>query len=123
MSCARARKPLDNRPLDLAGDPLDGLEVAGSRDRKARLDGVDPEAGQLVGDLELLRDIERDPGRLSAVAQRGVVDLDAFHAPLRGGRAARDARDHHVARAGDRVLGPLYENAVAQRNAPSPHGV
>src|SRR5262245_32150986 len=40
--------------LRLAGDPLDGLEVARRGGREAGLDHVDLEAHQLAGDLELL---------------------------------------------------------------------
>ena len=47
--------------------------VAG--DREAGLDDVDPEARQLLGDLELLGDVERDARRLLAVTQGGVEDL------------------------------------------------
>ena len=60
------------------GDRLDRLEVALAGDREARLDHVDAEARQLLGDLELLADVERDPGRLLAVAQGGVEDLDVL---------------------------------------------
>jgi hypothetical protein len=70
---ARAR-PADDRSMDLARDGLDGLEVAGRGDREARLDDVDAQARELVGDLELLGRVERDAGRLLAVAQRGVED-------------------------------------------------
>ena len=53
---------------------LDGLEVAGRGDREAGLDDVDAQARELVGDLELLAGVERDAGRLLAVAQRRVED-------------------------------------------------
>ena len=35
-----------------------------------------PEPRELLGDLDLLLGVERDPGRLLAVAQRGVEDVD-----------------------------------------------
>ena len=38
-----------------------------------------PEARELVGDLELLGDVERDAGRLLAVSQGRVEDLDRVH--------------------------------------------
>ena len=44
----------DDRAFDLAGDRLDGLEVAGRGDREAGLDDVDAEPRELMGDLELL---------------------------------------------------------------------
>ena len=66
----------DDRALDLAGDRLDGLEVAGRGDREAGLDDVDAEARELVGDLELLARVERDARRLLAVAQCRVEDDD-----------------------------------------------
>ena len=69
-----ARKPGDDRPTDLAGDHLDGLEVTGRGDRKAGLDHIDAEPGELMRDLELLDGVERDAGRLLAVAQRRVED-------------------------------------------------
>ena len=72
-----AREPRDDRALDLAGDRLDGLEVARRGDREAGLDHVDAEARELVGDLELLAGVQRDPRRLLAVSQGGVEDDDA----------------------------------------------
>ena len=71
--CVRAR-PADDGPVDLAGDRLDGLEVARRGDREAGLDDVDAEARELVRDLDLLLRVQRDPGGLLAVAQRGVED-------------------------------------------------
>ena len=67
----------DDRPLDLARDRLDGLEVAGRGDREAGLDHVDAQARELLGDLDLLLGVQRDAGRLLAVAQRRVEDVDA----------------------------------------------
>ena len=64
-------------PLDLPGDRLDGLEVAGRGDREPGLDDVDAEARELMGDLELLGRVQRDAGRLLAVAQGRVEDQDA----------------------------------------------
>ena len=64
----------DDRAAHRLGDRLDGLEVAVTRDREAGLDDVDPEAGELLGDLELLADVERDARRLLAVSQRRVED-------------------------------------------------
>ena len=61
------------------GDRLDRLEVAVGRDREAGLDHVDPEARELLGDLELLGDVERDAGRLLAVSQCRVEDQHPVH--------------------------------------------
>ena len=56
---------------------LHGLEVTGRGDREAGLDHVDPQARQLLGDLDLLGRVQRDPGRLLAVPQGRVEDVDA----------------------------------------------
>ena len=55
-----ARQAADHRALDPLGDGLHGLEVALAGDREAGLDDVDTEAGQLLGDLQLLALVERD---------------------------------------------------------------
>ena len=55
----------------------DRLEVAGRGDREAGLDHVDAQPRELLGDLDLLGGVQRDPGRLLAVSQRGVEDVDA----------------------------------------------
>ena len=68
----------DGRALHRLGDRLDRLEVALARDREAGLDHVDAESRQLLRDLELLADVEGDPGRLLAVTQGGVEDLDVL---------------------------------------------
>jgi hypothetical protein len=67
----------DDRPLDLAGDGLHGLEVARRGDGEAALDDVDAQPRELVRDLELLLAIERDARGLLAVPQRRVEDEDA----------------------------------------------
>ena len=72
-----AGEAADDRPLDPSRDRLDGLEVAGRGDREAGLDHVDAQPRELLGDLDLLGGVQRDPGRLLAVAQRGVEDVDA----------------------------------------------
>ena len=76
--------PQIDRTLHGARDRLDGLEVAGRGDREPRLDHVDAKARELLGDLDLLVDVERDPGRLLAVAQRGVEDVDPLGLVYRG---------------------------------------
>ena len=72
-----AGEAADHRALDLAGDLLDRLEVAGRGDREAGLDHVDAEAGELLGDLHLLGGVQGYPGRLLAVPQGGVEYVDA----------------------------------------------
>ena len=67
-------RPQITGPRTPVGDGLDGLEVALAGDREAGLDDVDAEAGQLLGDLELLALVERDAWRLLAVAQGRVED-------------------------------------------------
>ena len=62
-------------PCTRLGDGLDRFEVALAGDREPGLDHVDPESGQLLGDLELLAHVEGDAGRLLAVPQGGVEDL------------------------------------------------
>ena len=71
-----AREAGDDRPLDLAGDGLHGLEVAGRGDREAGLDDVDAQARELLRDLELLGGVQADARRLLAVAQGGVEEDD-----------------------------------------------
>ena len=56
------------------GHGAGGLEVALAGDGEPGLDDVDPEAGELLGDLHLLADVEADPGGLLAVAEGGVED-------------------------------------------------
>ena len=56
---------------------------------KPGLDHVDAEPGELLRDLDLLLRVQRDAGRLLAVAQRRVEDLDAvllwyFGGPVHG---------------------------------------
>jgi hypothetical protein len=62
-----SRKSCNDRPLHLFRHEPRRLELCRRGDREARLDDVDPEGGQLLGDLELLRDRERGTGRLFAV--------------------------------------------------------
>ena len=77
MSGAWARaRPAMTGPSTSAAMPADRLEVTRRGDREARFDDVDPEPRELVRDLELLPHVQRDAGRLLAVAQRGVEDDD-----------------------------------------------
>ena len=60
-----ARQARDDRPVHGPGNRLNGVEVTLARDREACLDVVDSEPGELLGDLELLARVERDPGDCS----------------------------------------------------------
>src|SRR3989304_3053416 len=64
-----ARQAGDARPAHFFGHRLHSLEVARRAGGKARLDYVDTEPLQLVGDLDFVVDVEGDAGRLLAVAQ------------------------------------------------------
>src|SRR5262249_24234418 len=67
-------QPGDDRTVDCAGDGLHRLEITGRGAREARLDHVHAKAGELLRDLQLLLRVQRDAGRLLAVAQRRVED-------------------------------------------------
>ena len=64
------------REVQLVARPAEQLVVLRVRARPARLDVVDAEPVELLGDAELVVDRQRDPFELRAVAQRRVVDLD-----------------------------------------------
>ena len=55
-----ARQPADGRTLYRRGDRVDRLEVSLAGDREAGLDVVDAQACQLLGDLQLLPDVQGD---------------------------------------------------------------
>ncbi len=80
---AGPRERADGRAVHGLRDRLDGLEVALRRDREPRLDDVDAEARELVRDLELLGDVERDARGLLAVTQGRVEDQDVVHLAAR----------------------------------------
>ena len=67
-----AREAADHGALDLLGDRGHGRRVTGRRDRESRLDHVHSQPGELMRDLQLLLDVQRDPGRLLPVAQGRV---------------------------------------------------
>ena len=69
-----AGQAADDRPVDLAGDRLHRLEVAGRGDREAGLDHVHAEVGEGAGHLQLLAQVHAAAGALLPVAQRGVED-------------------------------------------------
>jgi hypothetical protein len=70
---AGQRRHLDR---DLAADLLHRLEVAGRGDREPGLHHVHPQLRQLVGQAQLLGHGHAAAGRLLAVAQGGVEDVD-----------------------------------------------
>ena len=72
-TCVRA-SPAMTGPSTVREIVLHRLEVARRGDREAGLDHVDAEPRELLGDLQLLLRVQRDPGRLLAVAQRRVED-------------------------------------------------
>ena len=74
--CRAERDDLARLELQLVGDPAEGLVVLGIGAGPARLDVVDAQPVELLGDTELVVDGERDAFELRAVAQRRVVDLD-----------------------------------------------
>ena len=71
----RAR-PQITGPSTLRAIASHRLEVARRGDREARLDHVDAQARELLRDLDLLLRVQRDAGRLLAVPQRRVEDVD-----------------------------------------------
>ena len=66
----------DGRAGDGAGDRADTLEIPRRRAREARLDDVDAEPLQLRRDRRFFMRLQRDAGRLLAVAQRRIEYLD-----------------------------------------------
>ena len=72
-------KTADGRPVHLLRDSANGLEVLVGGDRESRLDHVDLQAGQLMGDLQLLSDGERSPRGLLGVAQGRVEHDHVIH--------------------------------------------
>jgi len=72
-----ARKAADHRAFYPPRDLAHGVCVARRGDREAGLDHVDAQAGELLGDLDLLLRVQGDAGRLLAVPQGGVEDVDA----------------------------------------------
>ena len=73
-------------PLRFLTDQAHRLEIALAGDGETRLDDVHTHRIQMPGDLDLLGDVQRGPGRLLAVAQRGVEDSDSVHGNVSGNR-------------------------------------
>ena len=78
IQLAGARERGDAHPRQLVGDSAHGFKIAFGGDRKAGLQDVDAQLGQLVRHAQLLGDVHAAAGRLFAVAQRGVKNEDAI---------------------------------------------
>ena len=80
-----AGQTADDGALHLARDGLHRLEVAGAGGREAGLDHVHAQTHELVGDLELLADVEADARGLLAVAEGGIEEDDGDAGVAAGG--------------------------------------
>ena len=69
-----ARQATDGGTLDGRGDGVHSLEVTLAGNGEAGLDVVNPQTGQLLGDLQLLPHVQGDARGLLAVAKGGVED-------------------------------------------------
>src|SRR3954471_11511721 len=83
-----------------------GSEAPGGGKGDTGPDDVDAEARELLGDLELLRRVQRDAGRLLAIAQRRVED--DYSVVLCG----------HVGRVSCRLKSRLLLNGLAASRPP-----
>ena len=72
-----ARETRDDRAADFASDEIHRLPIAARGDRKPGFDDVDPELRERLRDPQLFWLRHAAPGRLLAVAQRGIEDEDA----------------------------------------------
>ena len=67
----------DDRPVagaNAAGDALHRIEIAGTGKGEASFDHVHPEPRQLLGNHQLLLQVEAGPWRLFTIPQGGVED-------------------------------------------------
>jgi len=71
-----AGQTADDAAADLLPDTLHSRKVTWRGDGEPRLDDVDPHLLKEMGNLELLRDVERSTRRLLSVAQGGIEDHD-----------------------------------------------
>ena len=75
MSIASARaSPVMIGPLHSASDLLDRGDLAVTIDREAGLDHIDAQPSQLLGDLDLLLQVQRDARGLLPVAECRIED-------------------------------------------------
>ncbi len=72
-----AREAGDGAVFHAPRDLKDAFEIARAGDRKARLDDVDAQRVEQIGDLQFFLQRHGGAGRLLAVAQRGVENNDA----------------------------------------------
>ena len=77
---------------DRVGDALDGVEITAAGEGEASLNDVDPKAGELLGNGQLLLQIQAGAGRLLAIAEGGVEDQNPTGIARHGkeGRAKRN---------------------------------
>ncbi len=61
------------------GDPFDGFKIPFGSDRKAGLDDIDIKLFELSSDTQFLVDIHAGAGRLLAVAQGSIKNLDSLN--------------------------------------------
>ena len=64
---------------DFAGHCADSFQISGRCDGKSRFDHVDAQLFELARQAKLFLPVHREAGRLLAVAQRGVEDVDRVH--------------------------------------------
>src|SRR5689334_883843 len=110
---ARAGQRGDDRPPHRPGDRFDRVEVALAGDGEPGFDDVDPEACELLRDLELLGHVQRDAGRLLAIAQGRVEDAYPFHRVTSSCRRGRGRRSHGVLRQTKTSPADRHEEASA----------
>jgi len=73
-------QPADGRPIRLphfTSYCMHSVAISRGGRRKARLDNINPETGQLARDGQLFRKRHRAPSRLFAITQGGIEDEDA----------------------------------------------
>ena len=77
VALGRPGQATDHRSIGrthTGGDALHRIEITGTRERKTRLDDVDAKPGQLLGDRQLLLQVEAGPRGLLPITQGGVED-------------------------------------------------
>ena len=70
-------QPADHRTIGaahLGGDALHRLEITAAGEGEPRLDDIDPQTGELLGDRQLLVQVQAGPRRLLTIPQGGVED-------------------------------------------------
>src|SRR5579862_1408275 len=72
-----ARQPRDDGAVEFFGDGFDGVEIAGRGDGEAGFDDVHLQPRERAGDLQFFFAVHAGAGRLLAIAQSRVEDVDA----------------------------------------------